>query len=149
MANYSASAGVISGVAGAISTMYAGQTQRIGFEMQASARRAQAQQAISAAKLTSLKLMRRYNEITSNQAVMFASSGRSLASGSIQNILREDQERLNWDLDYTKLSGEAGAAGINADAMGFELAAKSAESAGRTRGLLQLAQTAINYKKVK
>ena len=145
----SSAAGAISGVASAISTMFAGKTQRIGFEMQASARKAQAKRAISAAKLTNLKLRSRYNDITSNQAVTFAASGRSLSSGSIQNILREDQERLNWDLDFTELAGQAGAAGVEADVQGFEMAAKAAESGAKTRGLLQLVQTGLDLRKVK
>lgn len=145
----SLASGAISGVASAISTMFAGKVQRIGFEMQAAARKAQAQQAVSAAKLTNLKLRRRYNDITSNQAVTFAASGRSLASGSIQNILREDQERLNWDLDFTELAGQAGKAGIEADIPGFEAAAKIAESGAKTKGLLQLVQTGLDLRKVK
>jgi len=125
-------------------------------EAQARVRKAQAKRAISSAKLTNLKLRSRYNDITSNQAVTFAASGRNLASGSIQNILRQDQERLNWDLDFTELAGkasaagiEAGAAGIEADVQGFELAAKAAESGAKTRGLLQLVQTGLDLRKVK
>ena len=144
-----AGAGAISAVAGAISSMYAGKTAAIGYQMQAAARRAQAGQAVSAAKFTSLKLKERYNEVGSNQAVMFAAQGRSLSSKSIQNIMRVDQEKLQWDLDYTELAGEAGSSAALADAEGFERAGKLAAKGGLSKGLFTLANAAIDYKKVK
>lgn len=147
--NTYSSAGVISGVANAISSIYAGKTQAIGYQMQAAARKAQAGQSISAAKLSSLRLKERYNEVGSNQAVMFAAQGRSLSSGSIQNILQKDQERLQWDLDYTELQGKAGSYSAMADAENYESSAKIAQQSGTTKGLLTLAQTVVDYRKVK
>lgn len=142
-------AGAISAVAGAISSVYAGKVAAIGYQMKAAARRAQAQEAVSTAKFTSLKLKERYNEIGSSQAVMFSAQGRSLSSGSIQNILRVDQEKLQWDLDYTELAGEAGLSAAMADAEGFGVAAKLAKQGGVTKGLFTLANAAIDFKKVK
>ena len=129
--------------------MYAGKVAAIGYQMQSAARRAQAGEAVSAAKFTSLKLKERYNEIGSSQAVMFSAQGRSLSSGSIQNILRVDQEKLQWDLDYTELAGEAGSSAAMADAEGFGMAAKLAKKSGVTKGLFTLANAAIDYRKVK
>lgn len=144
-----ASAGAISAVSSAISSIYAGKVSQIGFQMQAAARRAQASKAISAAKLTSLRLKERYNEIGSNNAVMFAAQGRSFSSGSIQNIMRKDQEKLQWDLDYTELAGAAGQSAALADAEGFETAGKLAKQGAVTKGLFTLANAALDYKKVK
>jgi len=148
-AAYLAGAGAISGVASAISSIYAGKVQSIGYQMQAAARRSQAGQAVSAAKLTSLKLKERYNEVASSQAVMFAAKGKSFSGGSVQNIMRVDQEKLQWDLDYTELAGEAGTSAALADAEGFETSASLARQGATTRGLFTLANTAIDYAKVK
>jgi hypothetical protein len=139
----------ISGVASVISSVYAARAQKLSFEVEAASRRVQAKQAVSAARLTNLKLNRRYNEITSNQAVTFAAQGRSFASGSIQNILREDQERLNWDLDFNELSGQAGKLGLEAEAKGFEAASMAAGKGAFTKGLLQFGQLVADFKKVK
>ncbi len=141
--------GAISGIAGAISSVFAGKTQAIGLEMQASARKAQASQYVSQAKMTNLRLKQGYNEMASNQAIMFAAQGRSFSGGSVQNLMRADQEKLQWDIDYSKLSGEIGKIGVETDAAGFKAAASSAKQAGYQTGLLKLADTATKYASIK
>lgn len=139
--------GAITGVAGAISSMFANQTQAISYEMQAAARKAQAGQAVSMAKMNNLKLQQQYNDVAANQTVMAAIQGRS--GGSVANIARVDRERLSWDKEYMKLSGEYQSAGVLADAVGFESSTKMAQSAGRAKGLLQIAATAQDYARIK
>ena len=169
-------AGAVSGVASAISSIFAGQVAATGFELQAytakiqaesreltrgvktRALKVQAQQARNAAKMVSLSLKEKYNNVASNQAITFAAQGRSTASGSVQNLMRADQERLQWDLDYAEASGDYQAAGIEAEAImpaevvntgGFDTAAKLARSGGVQKGLLQLGKTATDFKRIK
>ena len=139
--------GAITGVAGAISSMFASQTQAIGYEMQAAVRKAQASQAVSMAKMNNLKLHQQYNDVAANQTVLTAIQGRS--GGSVANIARVDKERLAWDKEYMKLSGEYQSAGVLADAIGFESTSKMAMTAGTSKGLLQVAGTVQDYARIK
>ena len=169
-------AGAVSGVASAISSVFASRVSAIGFEAAAFTAKVQAesreltrgvreralkvaaQQSLNVAKLNNLKLQKSYNDTASTQATMFATQGRSFASGSIQNILRQDQENLEWDKAYMTLTGEYENAALTAGAItpteisptgGFQAAAKLARGAGVQKGLLQLAQTAVDFKRIK
>jgi len=135
-------------VAGAISSVYAGKVAGYGYEMQAATRRVQAQQAVSAAKMTNLRLTQNYNDIAAMNAVMGATSGRSFASGSVQAIMAADRDKLSWDIEYSTLSGEIGKIGTEADAMGYESAAKQQRLAGIQKGLLSGLETYAKYKQV-
>jgi len=140
--------GLISGVASAIGSITAGQVQSYGYKVQEKARKLQADQAISQAKLNNLRLTQKYNDTMASQAVLFASQGRSFSSGSIQNILREDFARLDWDRKYLELSGEYGKAGITADAIGYGAAAKASQTAGFNKGLMQIGETLDKYRQI-
>jgi len=136
-------------VAGAISSYYSGKVQQIGYEMQAAAKKAQAQQARSQAQANTLMLMQKFNQTASTMAATFATQGRSFSSGSIRNLSRVQQNQLNWDIDFTEKSGEIGAIGIEADAMGLQAAGKIAKTAGLSKGLLTIGQAAVDYAKIK
>lgn len=138
--------GAISGVASAISSIYAGKTAAIGYKMQAAARRAQASQAVSMAKMNNLKLQQQYNDAQASQIVMGAAQGRSGAT--LANIARVDKSNLEWDKEYMRLSGEYQSVGILADAMGYDVSAGMAKTSGLQKGLLQLASTAQDYSKI-
>jgi len=136
------------GIAGAISSIYAGKAAAYGYEMQAATRKAQAQQAVSAAKMTNLRLTQDYNDMASLNAVIGAASGRSFSSGTVQNIMRADQEKLNWDIEYSTLTGRIGKIGMEAEAIGYKSAAKQQRLAGIQKGLLSGLETYAKYKQV-
>jgi hypothetical protein len=146
--NYAA-IGVGFGVVSAIATYNSGVAASYGYKSQA-IRAAQAgKQAKTDSKLSALRMSQRYNEVAANQAAVFSSQGRSFTSGSIQNMIRVDQENLQWDLDYNKLAGDIGALGVEADVQGYESAARQAQSGALSKGLLQAGQTYIDYKRIK
>lgn len=136
-------------VSSAIASYYAGKVTQIGYEMEASARKAQAQQARSQAKANELMLRRKFNKVAGTQAATYSTQGRSFSSGSLRNLMRRDREKLNWDIDFTLKSGEIGAIGIEADALGLQAAGKQAAQMGLTKGLLAIGQGAIDYAKIK
>ena len=138
----------ISGVSAAISGFQVARIKSMGLKAQAAEKRVKGLQAKSIAKLNNLKLQKSYNDTVSNQALLFSTQGRSFSSGSIRNIMREDQERLNWDKEYMKLSQEYQGAGILSDVQGFESAAKIARGTGITKGLLQLAETSTEIARI-
>lgn len=144
-----ATIGAISGVGAAISSIFAGQTQALAYKMQEAAMKEQSAQARAMAKLNNLKLTQKYNDTAANQAVMFASQGRSFSSGSIQNIMRRDAEKFEWDKEYMKISGEYQSIGMLADAKGFGLSAEASKMSGYTTGLMKLANTYTDYKVIK
>ena len=136
------------GIAGAISTVAAGYTQKLNYQMKSRTQAQAAKQARTDAKASALRMAQNYNDMAANQAVMMAAQGRSFSSGSIQNMRKVDQERLQWDLDYNKAAGEIGASTMYADAKGFELAASTAMTGSITKGILQAGQTYIDYKRI-
>jgi hypothetical protein len=169
-------AGLILGGASGISSIFAGKTAQYGYEAQqaagevtalsqeaqAAAREVQAQQAVSDAKMTNLKLTRSFNDIQAANAVMGAMSGRSFSSPTVLNMARVDQERLNWDIDYSTRAGEIGRIGISADAMGmmtsaagtraaaygYGQAGKASMYSGISQGLLGGISSAAKYSQI-
>lgn len=144
-----AEAAAYSGIGSAITSMYAGKAAGYGYEAQAYAKKAQAKQAESEAKLTILRLTQNYNDMAAKNAVMMASSGRSFGSPTVLNMRRADQEKLQWDIDFTELSGEIGKSSGVQEALGYESAADMAKFGGITKGILSGFETYAKYKSVK
>jgi len=126
----------------------AGTVSKLGYKAQAATRRVQGQQSVSAAKMTNMKLTRQYNDIQASNAVMGAASGRSFSSATVQNMMRADKERLNWDIEYSTLSGKIGKTGAEADVTGYTSAGQQAQATGFQKGLLSLGQSYAQYKQV-
>jgi len=144
----SAGLGLVTGLAGAISSVQAGKAASYGYEVQAATRKVQAQQAVSAAKMTNLRLTQDYNDMAALNAVIGAASGRSFSSGTVQNIMRADQEKLNWDLEYSTLTGKIGKIGMEAEAIGYRSAAEQKRAAGIQRGLLSGLETVARFAQI-
>lgn len=143
-----AQAAAWSGVGSAITSIYAGKAAGYGYEAQAYARKAQAQQAESAAEMTNLKLMQNFNDMMAANVVMGAMSGRSFSSPTIQNIARADREQLAWDIEYSTLSGKIGKTAGVAEATGYESAAKQATFGAAATGILKGFDTYVKYKQI-
>lgn len=141
--------GVATSIASAYSSIVSGQIQEINYEMKAAQVKAQAAAAVSMAKINNLKLQNNYNKVASNQALAFSTQGRSFSSGSIQNILRQDANNLAWDQEFMKLTGDMNASSLLADAEGYKGAGTLARQGGVQKGLLTIAQGAVDYAKVK
>jgi len=135
-------------IASGISNIMAAEAQSYSYEVQAYRSKVLGQQAVSAAKVTNLKLTQNYNEIAAANAVMAGISGRAFNSGTLQNMKRADQEKLNWDIEYSTLSGRIGKVGAEAEATGYESAAKQAKAAGVQKGLLQAIGTYAQFKQI-
>lgn len=142
-------AGIATAVAGAYTSVMQGKIQAESYKMQEALAKAKAQEAKSLAKMNNLKLLRQYNDVTESQMISAMGQGRSLASGSIQNILRAGQADLNWDMMYMEKSGEIGYIGAMAEAKGYSYAAGAAKQAGVQQGLLKIASAAMDYKRIK
>lgn len=141
--------GLFSSLGSAYSSYVAGKTAKIGYEMQQRASEFEAKLAESEAEYTNMMLMRKFNEQQSNNLAISVAQGRASNSGSLLNMARVDQQRLNWDQQYNTLSGKIGKASKEADAQGYGIAASSAAQQGVTRGLLTLASGYMDYAKIK
>ena len=84
-------------------------------------------------KLNNTILQEQFNETQALQATQFAMQGRSGAT--IANIIRQDQENLNWDKEFMELSGIIEKSNLELDATGYRIDAaesKKAAATGRT-----------------
>lgn len=131
-----------------VGSYFGGKSTALGYKMKAAAQRQQAKQARTDAKASALRLSERFNDVAANNAVMMAASGRSFSSGSYKNMQRVDEENMQWDLDYNNAAGEIGAQTIEADASGYDSAARQAKSGGIQKGLLSAVQGYVSYKRI-
>jgi len=141
--------GAIQSFGSAYASMVSGDIANINYEMQARAKEFEAMQAKSQAEYTNLKLMRSFNELQANNFALAVAQGRSTTSGSIANMARVDQERLNWDMDFNKLSGRIGVASSMADVAGYKAAGASAQLSSQMQGFNTISKGLIDYAKVK
>lgn len=124
------------------------QAGRYKFKAQRS--RLAAESARIQTRLNSTLMQEKYNETQSLQAVQFAMQGRSGAT--VANIIRQDQENLNWDKKFMELSGIIQATDLELEATGYDIDAASTRIAaargvqdaysGAAVGLLQSATSA-------
>lgn len=99
-----------------------------------------AEAAVTQTKLNNTILQEQFNETQSLQAVKFAMQGRTGAT--IENIISQDQENLNWDKQFMELSGIIEKTNLQLDAAGYEMDAAQAGMAaarGRTSAYKQQA----------
>jgi len=78
-------------------------------------------------KLNNTILQENYNETQANDAVKYAMQGRSGAT--IANIIRQDEENLNWDKRFMELSGTIEATNLELESAGYEMDAASTDVA--------------------
>lgn len=78
-----------------------------------------AEAATTQTKLNNTLLQERFNETQALQATQFAMQGRSGAT--VANIIRQDQENLNWDQEFMELSGIMERTNIELDATGYRM----------------------------
>lgn len=130
--------------------LQASTAQAEGLEYQASRYRFKAERSRIAAdsariqtNLNNTILQEKFNETQALQATQFAMQGRSGAT--IANIISQDQENLNWDKEFMKLSGTIQATDLELDALGYEqdasqsdIAAIKTRRAGRSAATLGL-----------
>lgn len=93
------------------------------YEFKAEKSRLAAESARTQTKLNNTILQEQYNETQANQAVQFAMQGRTGAT--VANIIRQDQENLNWDKAFMELSGIMEATSLEMDATGYDINAAS------------------------
>jgi len=67
--------------------------------------------------LNNTLLLEEFNNTQALQAVQFTAQGRTGAT--VANIIRQDQENLNWDREFMKSSGEIEALNLELDAQGY------------------------------
>ena len=139
---------LIGSIGSAYTSIIAGDITAINYEMKARAKEFEAMQAKSQAEYTNLKLMRGFNELQADNFALSVAQGRSTTSGSIANMARVDQERLNWDMEFNKLSGKIGVASAMADVGGFKSASSSAQVAGMSQAMGYVQRGLIDYAKV-
>ena len=141
------SAAIFGGVAGLqiVAGYYGGKSAKIGYQIQAMQQRAAAQRSISAAKQNNMVMTQNYNDMAAANAVMGAMSGRSSSSGSLLAMSRADQEKLDWDIEWSDLSGQIGYGQSMAQAGSLESAGVAAAYGGMQQGLLSAAQTGAQY----
>lgn len=102
------------------------------YRFKAKRSRLAAEAATTQTKLNNTILQEQFNETQSLQAVQFAMQGRSGAT--VANIIRQDQENLNWDKEFMELSGIIQRTNIELDAVGYGMdAAQSDIAAARGR----------------
>jgi len=135
-------------VSNSIASVFAGGAEKALYNVKAYASEVAAKQAVSEAEYATLKLMQQWNDISASNAVAAAASGRSFNSGSLVNLDRINQQKLNWDIDYIEKSGEMGKAAKIADASGYRAAGDMAQTSATTKGLLGLADTYTKYKQI-
>ena len=82
-------------------------------------------------KLNNTILQEQFNETQSLQTAKFAMQGRTGAT--VANIIRQDQENLNWDKQFMALSGIIESTSLELDATGYEMdAAQASMASART-----------------
>jgi len=135
-------------IASGITSAIGARVSKYSYEIQAMQMRVKGRQATAEAKYTNLKLLQNYNDIQAANMVMGALSGRSVSSESVLNISRADQEKLNWDMEYSTLSGQIGKIGAEAEAIGYKAAGRQAQITGITKGLLGAMGTYAKFKQI-
>ena len=106
------------------------QAGRYKFKAQRSMLAAEA--ATTQTKLNNTILQEQFNETQALQATQFAMQGRSGAT--VANIIRQDQENLNWDKQFMELSGIIEKTNLELDATGYRMdAAESSKAAATSR----------------
>ena len=104
------------------------------YKFKASRSKLAAESARTQTKLNNTIMQEQFNETQSLQAVQFAMQGRSGAT--VANIIAQDQEQLNWDKEFMRLSGIIEATGYELDAQGYlqDAAAQEIAASETTRG---------------
>jgi len=101
------------------------------YKYKAERSRMAAESAKTQTKLNNTILQEQYNETQSLQAVKFAMQGRTGAT--VENIIKQDQENLNWDKAFMELSGIIESTSLELDATGYEMdAAQASMASART-----------------
>ncbi len=88
------------------------------FDYKAERSKLAAESARTQTKLNNTILQENYNETQANQAVKFAMQGRTGAT--VANIIKQDQQNLNWDKKFMELSGIIEATNYELDAIGYK-----------------------------
>ena len=109
----------------------ASEAQASSLQYQASRYKFKAERSMLAAesakiqtKLNNTILQERFNETQALQTVQFAMQGRSGAT--VANIIKQDQENLNWDKQFMELSGIIEKTNLELDATGYRMDAAQA-----------------------
>lgn len=97
------------------------------YRFKAKRSRLAAEAATTQTKLNNTILMEQFNETQALQTVQFSMQGRSGAT--VANIIRQDQERLNWDREFMELSGIMQRTNLELEAVGYEMDAAQSDIA--------------------
>ena len=138
----------VSSIASTVSGVFAEQSVGYGYEVSAELMEAKAQEAKLQAQLNALALSRKYNKQKAMDTAAYSIQGRSFSSGSIQNIMRQEQVNFNWDKAWLEKQGDIAAIGYGAEAMGYSSAASQAQSGAISKGLLGLSSDLYKYSQI-
>jgi hypothetical protein len=149
MGGFSAGASIATAAASIYGSIVSGQIAKIQFDMKKQASEFNARLAKTQAAMANAELITRYNDSMANTVTIMSAQGVDMSSGSKANILRSQQQKLNFDLEYNRLSSDITQSQYRNEAGQFGMAGQSAKRAGVTQGLLQGLQTVQDFSKVK